>query len=174
MNLAQAIENFIDQLPHDPTGHDDILNPCVKLIQDALGQPDGDAAGIWFSGMDWYAEWMEATTREQRKQIVFKYVAYELNHLPINTTDILWAVTQDGYFFKIECNIDKNIFSGRLFQCKTSALIEVASIVGEDGAENLRHSHWRITADKVVLDDRGCSNGKVVHHVESYLNKFEM
>ena len=44
MNLAQAIEYFIDNLPEDPTGHDDILNECLVKVQQALGQPCGDAA----------------------------------------------------------------------------------------------------------------------------------
>lgn len=174
MNLAQAIENFIDKLPHDPTGHDDILNPCIKLIQDALGQPYGDAASIYFSGMEWFGEWCKATTREERKQIVFKYVIYELNQLPINITDEQWAVTQNGYFFKIECDIEPTLFDGRLFKCRTAALIQVTSIVGDEGAEHLKDNHWRITSDKVVLDDRGCSDGKVLKHVETYLNDFEM
>ena len=80
-NLAEAIDNFLATVPSTVDPGSDVFNDAVATIQNVLGQGDGGPASMFFDDA-WLEEWRGAHD-EYRKELILKYVRFELSYLEI-------------------------------------------------------------------------------------------
>lgn len=90
MNLTQAIDNFIQTVPSDgsltaeTSTESPLFQNAILELQIALGQTDGGPAGLFFCEDKWFHDWYNMIETEDKIKLVNRYIAYELNFLPLH------------------------------------------------------------------------------------------
>ena len=80
LDLLGALRFAVDALPDEINPESEAFNFCIGLIQDAMGQSFGDAAGVFFSGDEFFEEWKDLG-KAKRFEALVSYCRYELAEL---------------------------------------------------------------------------------------------
>jgi len=78
LSLLDAVNFAIAVLPNNLNSDLDVFNFCIKQIQNAIGQPNGDNAGMFFSNDVFFRKW-EIQNQEERRAALIEYCVYELD-----------------------------------------------------------------------------------------------